>query len=68
MMVSGQRPENAEAPPVDLDNTFGEEKEAADPAEDLHIAWENLNLARSIVSRVTEGFRDGRGNASDSRI
>ena len=66
MMVSGQRPENAEAPPADLDNTVGEEKEAADLAEDLQIAWKNLNLAHSIVSRVTEGFRNGGGNACDA--
>ena len=27
---------------------------AVDPAEDLQIAWENLDLARSIVSRFVE--------------
>eukprot|EP00584_Thalassiosira_punctigera_P009204 CAMPEP_0172533800 /NCGR_PEP_ID=MMETSP1067-20121228/6380_1 /TAXON_ID=265564 ORGANISM="Thalassiosira punctigera, Strain Tpunct2005C2" /NCGR_SAMPLE_ID=MMETSP1067 /ASSEMBLY_ACC=CAM_ASM_000444 /LENGTH=575 /DNA_ID=CAMNT_0013318497 /DNA_START=84 /DNA_END=1811 /DNA_ORIENTATION=+ len=31
---------------------------AADPAEDLQIAWENLDLARSIVSRLVAGFHD----------
>ena len=34
-----------------------EVQEVADPTEDLQIAWENLDLARSIVTRLVEGFK-----------
>ncbi|KAL7427437.1 hypothetical protein ACHAXH_002090 [Discostella pseudostelligera] len=39
---------------------------AADTAEDTQIAWENLDLARSIVSRLVEKFPNSYHNAADS--
>ena len=36
--------------------------EAVDPAEDLQTAWENLDLARTIISRLVAGFH---GDVSD---
>ncbi|KAL3799575.1 hypothetical protein HJC23_008702 [Cyclotella cryptica] len=33
-----------------------DEPAAADPAEDLQIAWENLDIARAILSRLVENF------------
>ncbi|KAL9187242.1 hypothetical protein ACHAXT_001345 [Thalassiosira profunda] len=42
----------------------GEEAAAvADPAEDLQIAWENLDLARTIISRLVEPFVDEEDDA-----
>jgi len=35
----------------------GEVQEVSDPTEDLQIAWENLDLARSIVTRLVEDFK-----------
>jgi len=34
-----------------------EVQEVSDPTEDLQIAWENLDLARSIVTRLVEDFK-----------
>ena len=34
-----------------------EVQEISDPAEDLQIAWENLDLARTIVTRLVDEFK-----------
>jgi len=33
-----------------------EQEEVSDPTEDLQIAWENLDIARTILSRIVENF------------
>ena len=40
---------------------------AIDPAEDLQIAWENLDLARSIVSRLAGAEDEGPAPAPGQR-
>ena len=40
---------------------------AVDPAEDLQIAWENLDLARSIVSRLAGAEDEGPAPAPGRR-
>ena len=39
-----------------------EVQEISDPAEDLQIAWENLDLARTIVTRLVDLFQPSTNN------
>ena len=39
-----------------------EVQEISDPAEDLQIAWENLDLARTIVTRLVDEFKPSTNN------
>lgn len=51
-----QLPEGAEDEEGDAAAAASSPPTAADAAEDMQIAWENLDLARSIVSRLVEKF------------
>ena len=50
------KPASVPEPEQDNNNPEAEEEEVADPAEDLQIAWENLDIARTILSRLVEPF------------
>ncbi|EJK61074.1 hypothetical protein THAOC_18490 [Thalassiosira oceanica] len=45
----------------------GEAEAPADPAEDLQIAWENLETARNILSRLVATFRGGEEEGSETK-
>jgi len=66
-------PEEEESPQNDNGEEGGAAEpavEVADTAEDLQIAWENLDLARTITSRLVSKFHDEHddGNNSDNVI
>ena len=50
------KPASVPEPEQESSNNPEAEEEVADPAEDLQIAWENLDIARTILSRLVEPF------------
>lgn len=59
IQVNDNEDDNDESPPAahsPQDEEEEEEEAPSDPAEDLQIAWENLETARSIMSKMVEEF------------
>ena len=65
-MGGGEEYANDDGGVVGDDDEGGEVQEVSDPAEDLQIAWENLDLARTIVTRLVDEFKPSSSNNNNN--